>query len=190
MPAPLRGVQCRGDLLNFGAVLGVVSAFLDEQGCRYAVIGGVALISYGLPRTTVDLDFVVESSIQDDLIAFLEARGYETLGRSKGYSTHTHTDAVWGRLDFVYIGGDTSRKLFDGCRFLPGPGGREVAVPSPEHLAALKVTAMKNDPTRLFQDLADIRFLLTVPGVDRRQIEDYFVRQGLKDRFDELEKTL
>ena len=49
---------------------------------------------------------------------------------------------------------------------------------------------MKNDPTRLFQDLADIRFLLTVPGVDRSQIEDYFVRQGLKDRFDELEKTL
>ena len=176
--------------MNFGAVLGVVSAFLDEKGCRYAVIGGVALISYGLPRTTVDLDFVVESTVQDDLIAFLESRGYETLGRSMGYSTHSHADATWGRLDFVYVGGDTSLQLFSNCRLLPGPGGREVAVPSPEHLAALKVTAMKNDPTRLFQDLADIRFLLTVPGVDRKQVEGYFVRQGLKDRFDDLEKTL
>ncbi|MES1244545.1 MAG: nucleotidyl transferase AbiEii/AbiGii toxin family protein, partial [Acidobacteriota bacterium] len=66
----------------------MVSALLDEKGCRYAVIGGVALICYGLPRTTVDLDLVVESTAQGDLIAFLEARGYETLGRSKGYSTH------------------------------------------------------------------------------------------------------
>jgi hypothetical protein len=74
--------------LNIGAVLGVVSGFLDGKGYRYAVIGGVALISYGLPRTTVDLDFVVESTVQDDLIAFLESRGYQTLGRSKGYSTH------------------------------------------------------------------------------------------------------
>lgn len=176
--------------MNFGTVLGVVSAFLDEKGCRYAVIGGIALISYGLPRTTLDLDFVVETAAQDDLVAFLESRGYKTLGRSKGYSTHSHDEADWGRLDFVYVGGDTSRQLFADCRLLPGPAGREVAVPSPEHLAALKVTAMKNDPTRLFQDLADIRFLLTVPGVDRRQIEDYFIRQGLKDRFDELAKTL
>jgi hypothetical protein len=176
--------------LNFGAVLGVVSAFLDEKGCQHAVIGGVALISYGLPRTTLDLDFVVESKAQDDLIAFLESRGYETLGRSKGYSTHSHPDVDRGRLDFVYVGGETSRQLFAACRFLPGPGSREVPVPSPEHLAALKVTAMKNDPTRQFQDMADIRFLMTMPGVDRRQIEDYFVRQGLKDRFDELERTL
>jgi hypothetical protein len=93
--------------LNFAAVLGVVSVFLDEKGCRYAVIGGVALISYGLPRTTVDLDFIVESTVQDDLIAFLESCGYETLGRSMGYSTHSHSDATWGRLDFVYVGGDT-----------------------------------------------------------------------------------
>ena len=176
--------------MNFGAVFGVVSAFLDEKGYRYAVIGGVALISYGLPRTTVDLDFVVESTVQDGLIAFLEARGYETLGRSKGYSTHSHPDAALGRLDFVYVGGDTSLKLFSTCRLMPGPGGTKIAVPSPEHLAALKVTAMKNDPTRLFQDLADIRFLMTVPGVDRKQIENYFVRQDLKDRFDDLEKTL
>jgi hypothetical protein len=176
--------------LNFGSVLDTVAGFLTEKGYRYALIGGVALISYGLPRTTLDLDFVVESTAQDDLIAFLESRGYETRGRSTGYSTHFHPDTDWGGLDFVYVSGDTSRKLFADCRLLPGPGGRESPVPRPEHLAALKVTAMKNDPTRLFQDMADVRFLMTLPGVDRQQIEDYFVRQGLKDRFDELAKTL
>lgn len=112
--------------MNFGMVLGVVSGFLEERGYRHAVIGGIALASYGLPR----------------------------------------------------------------CQRKPGPGGLQVLVPKPEHLAALKVLAMKNDPARIFQEMADIRFLLTVPGVDRHEIRDYFERQGLKERFDELERTL
>jgi hypothetical protein len=64
-----------------------------------------------------------------------------------------------------------------------------MSVPKPEHLAALKITAMKNDPARALQDMADVRFLLTLPGVDRIQIRDYFDRQGMRDRFDDLEKT-
>lgn len=176
--------------MNFGMVLKIVSGFLEERGYRHAVIGGIALASYGLPRTTVDLDLVVESSAQDDLVCFLEAQGYKTLNRSRGYSNHLHPDPDRGSLDFVYAGGDTAEKLFAECQRKQGPGGLEVRVPKPEHLAALKVLAMKNDPARTFQEMADIRFLLTVPGVDRHEIRNYFERQGLKDRFDELERTL
>ena len=55
-------------------------------------------------------------------------------------------------------------------------------MPKPEHLAALKVTAMKNDPARAFQDMADIRFLLTLPGVDRIQIKNYLIAMTCGDR--------
>jgi len=176
--------------LDFPRVLGVVSGFLEEKGCRYAVIGGVALISYGLPRTTLDLDFIVESSVQDDLIVFLESRGYKTLHRSSGYSNHAHPDLLtWGSLDFVYVSGKTSQELFAACRIKTGPGGLPINVPKPEHIAALKVRAMKNDPARMLQDMADVRFLLTLPGVDRVEIRDYFDRQGMGDRFDDLQKT-
>ena len=58
-----------------------------------------------------------------------------------------------------------------------------------QHIAALKVRAMKNDPARTLQDMADVRFLLTLPGVDRVEIRDYFDRQGMGDRFDDLQKT-
>ena len=176
--------------MNFGTVLGVVSAFLEEHEYRYALIGGIALASYGLPRTTVDVDLVVDTTAQDDLIRFLESRGYKTLNRSRGYSNHLHSDPDWGGLDFVYVGGDTADRLFAACRPMQGPGGLEVPVPKPEHLAALKVLAMKNDHQRTFQEMADIRFLLTLPGVDRKEIRDYFERQGLTDRYDELERTL
>ncbi len=172
--------------MDFKTAIDLVTGFLDEKGFRYAVIGGVALASYGLPRTTLDVDFVVEFEAQDELIRFLESRGYQTLHRSTGYSNHSHPEPSWVSIDFVYARGETSQKLFAETRVSPGPRGIEIHVPKPEHLAALKVVAMKNDPSRTFQDMADIRFLLTLPGIDRYEVRDYFDRYGMRERFDEL----
>ena len=176
--------------MDFAAALETVSSFLDGKDLRYAVIGGVALAAYGLPRTTLDLDFVVDGEAQEALVPFLESLGFATLHRSPGYSNHLHPDPAWGRLDFAYIRGETSRKVFASCRELPGPEGRLIPVPKPEHLAAMKVLAFRNDPTRTFQDMADIRFLLTLPGVDRAEIRGSFERHGLGERFHEIERTL
>ena len=49
---------------------------------------------------------------------------------------------------------------------------------------------MKNDPGRTFQEMADLRFLLRLPGVDQREIRGYFERAGLLEKFDELERSL
>jgi hypothetical protein len=54
----------------------------------------------------------------------------------------------------------------------------------------MKVLAMKNDPSRLFRELADIQFLLTLPDVDAAQIRAEFERHGLQERFHELEKAV
>lgn len=172
--------------MNFAEVLRSVTDFLDRQGTRHAVIGGVALVMYGLPRTTLDLDLVVDFTIQDALVEWLEARGYRTLHRSSGYSNHSHPAAAAGSLDFVYVRGATADALFAGCRRAQGPGGLEVPVPSPEHLAALKVLALKNDPERAFRDQEDLRYLLHLPGVDREKVRRYFERHGLGERFDEI----
>jgi hypothetical protein len=176
--------------MNFGSVLTTITDFLAGRGHRSAVIGGVALVSYGLPRTTLDLDFVVDAEVQEDLVRFLEELGYRTLHRSSGYSNHEHPDASWGGVDVLYVRGETSEKIFADSRSQPGPQGLAIVVPKPEHLAALKVQAIKNDPTRTFQDLADIRFLLQLPGVDRREVREYFERHGLEARFDEIQKSL
>ena len=176
--------------MDFGAVLRTVSAFLASKGYRFALIGGVALAAYGLARTTLDLDLLVEGRGQDDLVAFLESLGFETLHRSTGYSNHLHADAAWGRLDCVYVGGSTGEQMFAACRVARAPGGIEVPLPKPEHLAALKVVAMKNDAGRIFQEMADIRFLLQLPQTDRREVRGYFDRHGLRERFDDLEKSL
>lgn len=171
--------------MDFGKVLNTVADFLDEGGYRYSLVGAFALSACGLSRATQDLDFAVETSAQDELISFLESLGYETLYRSEGYSNHIHGLADLGRVDFVYVFEPTATSFFDKSRcveFL----GRKIMVPSPEHLAAMKVLAMKNDHSRTFRELADIQFLLTLPGVNRDDIRRHFEHHDLMERFDEL----
>jgi hypothetical protein len=49
---------------------------------------------------------------------------------------------------------------------------------------------MKNDPARTFQEMADSRFLLQLPQVNREEVRAQFERHGMQERFDDLSKTL
>jgi hypothetical protein len=176
--------------VDFGREIDEVGHFLHEAGFRHAVVGGVALAGYGHPRLTLDLDLVTEAGAQDALVTFMESRGFTTLHRSSGYSNHLHADRSRGRVDVVYVRGETARLLFDGVRPVPGPGGRTIGVPRPEHRVAMKVQAMKDSPGRTWQELVDIGYLATLPGVDREEIARYFERDGLTERWRELERSL
>lgn len=172
--------------MDFGRNLEELGRFLDARGHPWAVVGAVALAAYGVARSTVDLDIVTEAEAQGAAVAFLEGLGYETLYRSSGYSNHEHPEPARGRIDLVYVQGETRDRLFAAARRVTGPGGFDVLVPKPEHLAAMKVQAMKNDPARTFQEMADIRHLLNLPGVDREEIRRHFDKHGLADRYEEI----
>ncbi|MBP1597961.1 MAG: hypothetical protein H6Q05_3338 [Acidobacteria bacterium] len=64
------------------------------------------------------------------------------------------------------------------------------AVPRPEHLAVMKIQAMKNDPGRTFQEMADILFPMRLPGWDCGEIRDHFEKQGVLEKYDEIAKAL
>lgn len=163
--------------------------FCEETGQPCAVIGGFAMHAYGRPRATIDLDFAVAIEVQGDLMAFLEAQGYETLHRSMSYSNHLHADPALGRVDFVYTSGETTVRLFADSRET-ALAGVTVRVPRPEHLVAMKVLAMKNDSTRVARELADITDLLRVPGVDMDEVRRYFAQHGMEARLDQIIRTL
>ncbi len=175
--------------VDFVRVLDTVTRFLDDRGFRYALAGAFALSAYGLSRATQDLDFAVDAKARPDLVSLLESLGYETLYCSEGYSNHVHSLPGLGRVDCVYVGEPTATNLFESAKAAPILG-RILRVPKPEHLAAMKVLAMKNDPSRTFQEMADLQFLLGVPGVDVAEIRHHFERHGLLERFHELRKIL
>ena len=176
--------------MDFATVLDTLVGYFEREKVPFALAGAFALHAYGISRATVDLDLIVEASARERLVPFLESLGYETLHASAGYSNHQHPDARLGRVDFIYISGETARHLFAqpgaSLRF----GKHELSVPRAEHLVAMKVHAMKNDPARSLQEMADIRLLLGLPGIDAAEVAGYFEKAGLREKYDEIKRSL
>lgn len=120
------------------------------------------------------------------VIEYLEGRGYETLHRSAGYSNHVHSDSDLGRVDIVYLHGETAERFFPAVRSLAGPGGLTIPVAAPEHLIAMKLYAIRNDPSRKLQDLADIARLVETQEVEWESLRSSFDKYGMRDDFEAL----
>ena len=174
--------------MDFAAVLGRIRDHLESKNHPLALVGGLGLAAFGIVRATLDLDLLVPAQAQADVLDLMDELGYETLHRSSGYSNHLHRDERLGRVDFIYVRGDTSARIFAGAQLVEGPGGTQILVPRAEHLAAMKVLAMKHDPERRLQELADIRSLLHLPGVDREEIRELFERHEMLRFWDELKE--
>ena len=141
--------------MDLERVVPLVVDFLAAEGHPVALVGALGLHAHGVTRATIDLDLVTLRDAQAALVPFLEGAGYETLYRSEGYSNHAHADPLFGRVDVVYVDAATGRRLFGGCRAQLSIAGRRLPVPRAEHLIAMKVQVIKNDPKRAFKDLAE-----------------------------------
>jgi len=115
---------------------------------------------------------VVRVRDQQRIVGFLESIRYETLHRTRGFSNHLHSIRSLGRSDFVYVEGETGEKIFSEAQpfFL-----EDLSIPlvRPEHLTALKVFAMKNDPQMTFREMADIRAMRQKPSAQDRNLAGY-----------------
>lgn len=175
--------------MKFDAVLRMWKEWFEREGIRYAVIGGLAVQAWGHSRFTKDIDIVVPSDVRERVVAQAETLGYETLNVSGGYSNHLHPNRDLGRLDFMYVDPATAEKLFAAAEDRPILAEVTAPVARPEHLAMMKAIAMKSSPQRVLFDAEDVRMLLTVPGVDRAQVRDYFAKHGLLELFDAIERA-
>ena len=169
--------------MNLDALLLEATDLLDQLSCRWALVGGLALGAHGIARLTSDVDLAVDGTRQDAVVEALAAAGFETLHRSKGYSNHQRGQ---DRIDLIHVRGSTADQLFGGAVERPGPQGRTVRVVRAEHLAAMKILAMKNDPDRELQELADLREILRLPSIDHDEIAAQFERHGLQETYQAL----
>ena len=119
------------------------------------------------------------------LRAFLERAGYETRAQSEAFSTHVHGDLALGRLDVLYVDDETARQVFAAKRAARFVTRSSVAVPSPDHLIAMKAQSLRADPERR-GDVEDLLTLLARDDVDREAAEQHFRANGL----DEIYRSL
>lgn len=171
--------------MDVSRVLGVVRPFFESQGEPYALVGGLALLAYGAPRATFDVDLLARAASRDALVAFLEGRRFVTLSVTPGFSNHQHQEPALGRLDVVYVSGATADAVFAGCSRRSITPSVEAPVPRAEHLVAMKAQAFAKDSTR-YSDLADLQFLLSLPGLDLEEARGYFEAAGIAEYFERL----
>jgi hypothetical protein len=172
--------------MNIKTIFRSLIGFFKQAEIDYALVGAFALKGYGYLRATEDVDFLVRAAYQSRIIAYLESLGYETIHRSVGYSNHVHPIANLGRIDFIYVEGETADTILSEARPLLILEDISVPVVRAEHLIALKVFAMKNDPERFFREMADLQFLLKLPALDLEEVRGYFEKYGQRERYNEL----
>jgi len=173
--------------MDVARVLGLIRPFFESRQEPYALAGGLALLAHGAPRATFDVDLMARAASQAALVAFLESRTFATLSVTPGFSNHHHEEPALGRLDVVYVSGATAEAVFGGCTTRSIGPGVEAPVPRAEHLAAMKVQAFASDATR-YSDLADLQFLLSLPGLDLEEVRGYFESAGMADYFERLRR--
>jgi len=173
--------------MDVSRVLDLVRPFFESRGEPYALVGGLALLAYGAPRATFDVDLLAPRRTREDLVAFLEGRGFTTLSVQPGFSNHQHPDPALGRVDVIYVSGTTADAVFAGCSRKAIAAAVEAPVPRPEHLLAMKAQAFAKDHTR-YTDLADLQFLLSLPDLDLVEARGYFESAGLAEYFERLRR--
>jgi hypothetical protein len=163
----------------------ILTEFFDREHLDFAVIGAFALYAYGYTRATRDIDFITRFENQQKTVTYLESLGFETLHCSNGYSNHLHTtDGV--RIDLVYVDGETADLIFKAAWTKSFFEDFELPVVSPEHLIALKLFAIRNDPDRKYRELADIKEIVRITNVDKAQIQEYFRKYSLEAYYHEI----
>jgi len=173
----VRGGQWFG-AMNFKKIFHLLIDFFERERIDYALIGAFALQAYGYTRATQDVDFIVREEDQKEIIENIESLGFETLYSSPGYSNHVHSLPRLGRIDFVYVKGQTAEDIFLQTRNMLILGDITIPVVRPEHLVALKVFAMKNDPKRALREMADIEHLLELGEIEMEAAKKYFEKYG------------
>lgn len=147
-------------------ILATIAERAAAEGLPFLVIGGNAVIAYGYPRMTRDIDLLVRDS---------DRRAWDTLITSLDYTPHQiarafhmYNPIARGDLpvDLMLVDADTFAKLAaqpNQCVL----DQTQVFVPKLSHLLALKLHALRNGSSHRYErDLSDVVMLIDVNKVD------------------------
>jgi hypothetical protein len=165
----------------------VLKTLLDEftrLNIRAAAIGGFALGVLGVPRQTLDLDFLIHRDDLEKLDEVLARRGYRREFHSENASQYRHPNAAWGSVDFIHAFREISLAMLERAKDYPTLGGSQsLRTVQPEDVIGLKVQALCNDPARKAQEQSDIERLMARYGheLDWQRIQEFYDVFGLAD---------
>ena len=152
---------------EFSEILQLVCAYLNETEIEYVIVGGVAVMYHGVPRTTVDIDLLLQ--LEDEQISsftdFLNSSGFDAsvtdiqaAFEEKSHSTSFFRNTLL-RLDIQGVNSQFDKMTLDRA-ILVDLFGTSMKIGSAEDTIVNKI---------LFQGELDLRDAL---GILKRKGED------------------
>jgi hypothetical protein len=150
----------------------------ESKGLRFVVIGGHAVAAHGYERTTRDADILVCRDEADRWVEALLEAGYAQHHRGEHFiQLNPPADDPWP-VDLMLV----NQRTFEGMLAeaqAKSCGKAQFRVVSLRHLLALKLFALKNQPShRVLKDMDDLLNLIQANRVDVR--ESWFRELALK----------
>ncbi len=141
------------------SILEIIWNGLKTRNVAALLIGGHALPAFGVARQTVDIDCLMVDSDSKVLHNILTKAGYKETDRTKNFIRYSHLSVYLMDVDVMLVNHGTFDKMLRSSSVYQ-IGSVSMHVPCLEHLIALKLHAIKNNPKRELRDLADIVELL------------------------------
>ena len=179
--------------MDFKLVIEKLITAFEDEGIRYALMGGFALGLWGITRATVDIDFLVNKEDMSKVNEIMTGLGYNLVYQSENVSQYVSSDKIFGEVDFLHAFREISigmlqrtelKRLFDSTV--------SINVLKIEDLIGLKLQAMANDESRKAIDLADIKSLIALhkATIDWSVIEEYFTMFGFSSLLKERKEAM
>ena len=175
--------------MDFKSVLSLLLRKFRDENINYALIGGFAVGLWGVGKTTVDIDFLVRREDMNGIDSIMHDAGYECKYSSENVSQYVSPLKVFGEVDFLHAFREASIEMLKRAEekeIFDEP--LKITVLKPEDLIGLKLQAIKNDPLRLRNDMADIESLINIHGrkLDLSLVKKYFQIFDMEDMYKQL----
>ena len=170
----------------------VIHEKATRLGLAYLIIGGHAINAYGEPRATLDVDLVVRKDDRAGWSTLLEAEGFRPYREEGSFAQFSPPYGVPWRLDLMLVNSETFGKLTASAQTVKC-FGIETRVPSPEHLVAMKLHAIRHGPAERFEkDFGDILTLARNGKVipESGSLKEIFERYGTSTLYEQFRAKL
>ncbi len=177
--------------MDFKIVTRMLLEGFNKGNVQYALIGGFSLGTLGVPRSTVDIDFLVHHDDLPKVDKLMKDIGYECVFTSENVSQYVSPLKIFGEVDFLHALRKTSIGMLE--RAIEKDifeKELKIRVLRPEDIIGLKLQAIANDKDRTTREYADIEALLDHyrRNLDWHLIEEYFSIFEQEERFLDLRK--
>jgi hypothetical protein len=173
-------------------ILGQLVPKAAEAGVPFLVIGGHAVIAYGFPRQTADLDLLIREQDRETWHALVTALGYTPYHLQANFLMYNSLVPGTPPLDFMIVNAQTFARLAADSGRL-GAEGHGAMIPSLRHLIALKLHALRGGQAhRHERDLLDVITLVQLQSIDLASPDyrEIFERYGTEAIRAELDRRL